>query len=171
MPKSSSRTTRTKSRRGFYYRDKDGGKLRYVAEHETPRFLSNGVWLVTDTPHCHSNQLIFKLGEVPTLYPYAQMALDGDDLAAFLAQWRDAKVSETIVRGADGSVTYTLGSCSEQAQAILRYLAMSPDERKAEVERLVKAALYIDRDSDVRDGRGEYIRRATSKDIATLPRR
>jgi hypothetical protein len=115
----------------FYY--KKGRK--YVRAYETPQMFSNGIWLVQEEPTNKSKQLILKIGELKELYPYAQMAQDLNELASFLCYWKNSKVKETIVNR-NGEITYTLGSATEQAEDILKFLAMGKEERKDWISKL-----------------------------------
>lgn len=49
-------------------------------------FPSDGIWLVQTKPSVKSSQCILKLGELPELYPFAQMMVAADDLTDFIIE-------------------------------------------------------------------------------------
>jgi len=43
-------------------------------------FPQDGIWLVQIKPNCTSQECVLQLGELPSLYPYANMTLDKAEL-------------------------------------------------------------------------------------------
>lgn len=135
-----------KSKSGWYYRDKDGGKLRYVSICETPRFLCDGIWLVQTLENGHKEQRIQMLGEIGPVFPYAQMMQDSDDLASFIRLWNGAKRSNEIEKHAKAQtpidqLVMTIPSVSEQASDTLKFLAMDKKARGKWLKKLSSQSL------------------------------
>lgn len=72
----------------YWFRKVDG---KYIPTHETPRFLSDGIWIVQTKPSVYSQQCIMKIGDISSVFPFADLAQHGDSLAEFLRLWEDSK--------------------------------------------------------------------------------
>ena len=49
-------------------------------------FPTDGIWLVEITPGIKSSRCILKLGDLPKLYPYANLAIQEEDIANILGK-------------------------------------------------------------------------------------
>jgi hypothetical protein len=57
---------------------------RYIPTVYWEGFPAPGVWLVQKKPGHSSEELILKIGDVPELYPFAQMMVSKDDLVKLI---------------------------------------------------------------------------------------
>jgi hypothetical protein len=105
----------------FYYKDEKG---KYHKKRETPRFLSDGVWIVQSKPGVYSQQCIMKIGDLSSVFPFADLAQHSDRLAEFIRLWNESK-----------NVYSPYGVYS---LAILKFISMSEDEKKGWIEQLKK---------------------------------
>jgi len=103
----------------FYYKDEKG---RYHKRYETPRFLADGVWIVLTTPNVYSQQCIMKIGELSSVFPFADLAQHSDKLAEFIRLWNESK----NVHSPYG--VYSL--------AILKFISMTEEEKKQWISKL-----------------------------------
>ena len=67
-----------------YY--KKGRRYIPFGPQEWEGFPSDGVWLVQVKPGHRSEELILKLGDLPELYPFAQMMVSKDDLVKLILE-------------------------------------------------------------------------------------
>ncbi len=58
--------------------------------YEFTGFPAEGIWIVQNKTHGRHETLILKIGDVPNLYPYANLMLDVDELGSLIADHRDA---------------------------------------------------------------------------------
>jgi hypothetical protein len=82
-------------------------------------FPTDGVWLVQAKPGRHSSECLLKLGELPELYPFIQMAMAKDDLIKFLAQKEE-----------DYRKAGTRGTLDDRAKDILKFLSTLNTKKK-----------------------------------------
>jgi hypothetical protein len=129
---------------------------------EQERRYSPGIWLVEDNPNCKSKQHIMNIGELDSLFPYATMTQDIDDLARFIVSWKSRKMRETVKLGTKGEVSASLPCGTDEAKAILKFLAKSKEERKQFLDDFNENYRYIDYSGDLRDGTGLRIKDAYS---------
>lgn len=88
-------------------------------------FPTDGVWLVQTKPNCKSSSCILKIGDMPSLYPFANMMLQQDELATFLRTYRDDFIAKTgVYNDKKELVGWTEPSASDQAAAIMGFLAI-----------------------------------------------
>ena len=63
---------------------------RYVeVGYEFTGFPAEGVWVVQNKTPGRRETLILKIGDLPNLFPYAQLFLDEDELGTLIANHRD----------------------------------------------------------------------------------
>ena len=87
---------------------------RYVRMgYEFTGFPAEGLWLVQRRPYSTSEPLILKVGELPGLYPYAQLAVDENELAS--------AISDRMRSGAY--------SPSELAAAVMKWIAKKAEKK------------------------------------------
>jgi hypothetical protein len=103
----------------FYYKDEKG---KYHKRHETPRFLSDGVWVVQTKPGVHSQQCIMKIGELSSVFPFADLAQHSDRLAEFIRLW-NISINRYNPYGV-------------HSLAILKFISMTEEEKKSWLKQL-----------------------------------
>ena len=100
-------------------------------------FPCDGIWLVQTTPNCKSSSCIMQIDELPSVYPFAQMAVSADDLVKFLGQLEEQAKEKTGVwktndRGGRECVSWSMPSRHETAMAILKWLSQQADKQPVE---------------------------------------
>ena len=80
------------------------------------RSLAEGIWLVTDKPGCHSSSCILQLGDMPKLYPYANLVMHRDTIIRSIYKYFEEKNDDII---AHGNTTY---GATELTDRILKNL-------------------------------------------------
>ena len=91
-------------------------------------FPCDGIFIVT-TPKSKGYKgvsgysCILKVGELPDLYPFAQMAVSIDDLAGFLGKWHEDQKKNNPIYKDDKLIGWTVKSNGEFAKDILKFLA------------------------------------------------
>jgi hypothetical protein len=93
------------------------------------------------------------------------MMKDRDQLASFLTHKVREYISNTIKITKDGYM-YSFPCSSDMAKDIIKFLAMTPEERNAEIEKSIEKNVNIDWEGNLRDGHGKRI--AHSESLATL---
>ena len=117
---------------------------KYKKVYETPRLYSDGVWLVSNDGCSH--QCILKLGELKELYPFAQMMQESDKLAGFLTRLGMDRIGGSLKKDKDGNISYSFGAAAETAKEILKFLAMTGEEKEEYLEVLNKNDYHINSD-------------------------
>jgi len=70
-----------------YY--KKGRRYIPFGPQEWEGFPADGIWLVEVKPGLRSEQLLLRIGDVPDLYPFAQMAVSRNELAIAISKRMD----------------------------------------------------------------------------------
>ena len=90
-------------------------------------FPCDGIWLVQTTPGCKSSACIMQIDDLPSVYPFAQMAVSADDLVKFLGDLEKRAQEKTgvykDVMGKPTLVSWTGLSHQDTAMAILKWMA------------------------------------------------
>ncbi len=131
------------------------------------RRYSPGIWLIEDNPNGHSKQHILNIGELDSLFPYATMTQDIDDLARFIVVWKSRNLCTTTKLDSKGVVSASMPSACEEAKATLKFLAKTKEERKTFLDSYNENYRYIDYSGDLRNGTGRRIKdayRVTAKE-------
>ncbi|MFA5754657.1 MAG: hypothetical protein WC905_04940 [Patescibacteria group bacterium] len=134
---------------------KQGNEYKNVG-HETPRFLSDGIWLVENDSK--KQQRIAKLGELKKPYPYARMAQDTDILCTYLRALISKYINNTINILEDGSIQYSFPCSHDMAHDILYFLALNHKDRQQHIINVYKECSHIDSQGNVinLDGKIQY---------------
>lgn len=66
------------------YRKKKNGRYEPVIGHDYIGFPCDGIWLVKGEPGKRSSSCMLQIGELPELYPFANMMMSKDELDKFL---------------------------------------------------------------------------------------
>jgi len=110
------------------------------SEYKRPTFTGfpcDGIWLVQTTPSSKSAACIVQIDELPSVYPFAQMAVSADDLVKFLGQLEEQAKEKTGVwktnsRGGRECVSWMAPSRHDTAMAILKWLSQQADKQSVE---------------------------------------
>jgi hypothetical protein len=145
------------------YYIKHGKRYVSVGE-ETPRFLSDGIWLVKREQK--SQQRIAKLGELKDIFPYAHMAQDVDILATYLRALFSKYVDDTIRVSAKGCINYSFPSAHDMAQDVLKFLSLSEKSREKHILEIIKECKYIDYEGTVRNLNGDIAHKQYTAEAA-----
>ena len=73
------------SDQGQVYR-KVGRRYIPIGPLESNWFPADGIWLVQIKPGRTSQECVLRLGELPDLYPYVQLAMDRDEIVDIIAR-------------------------------------------------------------------------------------
>lgn len=82
-----------------------------------------------------------QIDELPSVYPFAQMAVSADDLVKFLGQLEEQAKEKTGVwktndRGGRECVSWSMPSRHDTAMAILKWLSQQADKQPVEKQLL-----------------------------------
>lgn len=111
--------------------EKVGKRYRKLPWSDWHGFPCDGIFLVT-TPDSKGEKYknasgyscILKVGELPDLYPFAQMAVSKDELANFIGKWREEQKENNPQHDKKGNlISWTVKSNSDFAGDILKFLA------------------------------------------------
>lgn len=87
-------------------------------------FPCDGVFLVWRNEEKSGGECILQIGELPKLYPFANMAMAREDLANFLVKYDEEQIKKTGQYDEKGKlVRYTNPSATDFAGDILKFLA------------------------------------------------
>ena len=150
-----------RSRISEKYYVKRGRKYEEVGE-ETPRFLSDGIWLVDKKTN--STQMIAKIGDIENTWKYGQMAAHAHHLPNFIRAKINEYFNDTFQCQADGSFRYCMPSAHDMAKDILMFLSMNEDERREAIKKTFRKVSHISSDGHVVDGNGDIIYNKVSKE-------
>jgi hypothetical protein len=100
-------------------------------------FPCDGIWLVQTAPNCKSSACIMKIDELPSVYPFAQMAVSADALCTFLGELETAAKEKTGVwktnsRGRRECVSWSMPSRYDTTMNILKWLSQQVDKQPVE---------------------------------------
>ena len=152
---------------GEKYYVKRGKKYEEIGV-ETPRFLSNGIWLVDRKERGNSEQLIAKIGEIQNNWKYGQMVAHSNHLSAFIRAKINEYFHDTFEHRADGSFRYKLPPANDMAKDILLFLSMTEEEKKSAVAKAFRKHTHVDDEGNVLDSDGKLIfHRFTKEALAT----
>lgn len=108
---------------------KNGRRYKEVLYHDWRGFPRDGIFLVT-TPKSKNYKnvsgysCILRIGELPDLYPFAQMAISRDELANFIGNWKEEQKKNNPRYNTKGKlVGWTEKSNCDFANDILKFLA------------------------------------------------
>lgn len=104
-------------------------------------FPSDGIWLVQTTPNHESSACIMKIDELPSVYPFAQMAVSADDLCKFLGDFEKQAQEKTgvyteIKPEMKTLVSWAAPSTHDTALAILKWLSQQIDKQPVDKQLL-----------------------------------
>ena len=87
-------------------------------------FPRDGIWLVQSKPNCVSSECILQVGELPKLYPFANMAPVCTELANFIGEWYESQKQNNPIYDKGGKlIQYSVKSNFDFAKDILKFLA------------------------------------------------
>lgn len=141
----------------FYTRKSNG---RYTKVHETPRLYMDGVWLVSNNGNsaCH----ILNLGELPELYPFAEMMMSHEKLSQWISYKGMSEIFGSLEVTKDGC-RYEFRAPKDMGREILRFLCLTEKQQDDEIEELQRQT-YIDYEGGVRDKTGALIHPKLSRE-------
>lgn len=117
--------------------------------------LADGVWIVERNGD--GKRRVLQIGELPKLYPFAEMAMDQDKLATYLRAKVFDCIAQTMSVNPDGAIFYSFPSASNMAHDILKFLA-EPDFVLAKLKYEMEYAPYtVDFDGTVRSKNGALV--------------
>jgi len=135
---------------------------RYKLVGYEPHFTTDGIYLVKQQG-C-SYQRVAKLTDLKENFPYALMAKDVPELASYIGAKSLEEISGSLIMYPDGHFQYSLPSHSDIAENILKFLAMSSDERKRTIEKARTANTHINSEGAVVDKYGDMVYSKYSKE-------
>lgn len=120
--------------------------------------LAPGIWRISNARNSKSSTRIAKLGELTDVFPYAHMAGAEPELATFLNAKLKSYLSRTFsYNKTTGALTYTLPSACDIASDIMKFLALSEEDKEKEISKVQKKCFNVTPDGTVVDGHGSRI--------------
>lgn len=147
------------------YYVKEGKEYKCVGK-PTPKFLSDGVWIVDCK--CKNVQHIAKIGELKNPFPYAQMFCDCSTLANYIRVRFMQYYSDSLKIQANGALKFCLPCTTDIAADILKFLSKTNPEKHHDIEVARLAAKHIDDSNNVVDGNGKLLYRNWTKEATAV---
>ena len=122
---------------------------RYELIGYDPHFIADGMYLVTQ--HGRAYQRVMKLNDLKDTYPYSAMAKDIPELAGFLRAHGADAIGGTLQMRPEGSYQYQFPANQDMAEHILKFLAMTTEERKEVLKKMYENNHHLDREGNVVD--------------------
>jgi hypothetical protein len=139
---------------------------KYVVAEETPRFLSDGVWLVDHKTT--KKQYIAKVGELRDNVSYGQLVKDTESISSFIRAKVSEYFGETFKLQPDGNFRYALPSATDMAYDILKFISMSKEDRGDAIRASILKSKHIDKDGNVVDDNYNIVYQKHSKEAVAF---
>lgn len=110
--------------------EKIGKRYYQVAFSDFTGFPCDGIFLVWSNKEKSGCECILQVGELPKLYPFANMAIAREDLATFMYHWRVEQAEKTGKYDKNGKLLeYAIPSDMDFAGDILKFLAALSEKK------------------------------------------
>lgn len=150
-----SKNVRKSYDRDIFYRQNREGEFEPVGW-ETPKFLSDGVWIVEG--NTGTKQKIAKIGAFKNPINYASLVKENCEiLPKFIRALVTKYTSDTIKFLKDGTIQFVFPSATEFSEEILDFLPRTQGEKQRKIKDVANTVKQIQSDGSVTNALGEML--------------